>query len=100
MPCKIDHTDPECIPQSLCHTCNPHFAEAHTPERIQAFVDAQRQKLKADGLRQELLRTEGKIASMSRDGEPDPCYVPVKARIYGSLQRKAARLKLELEDAA
>lgn len=96
MNCKIDHS-PEGLPEFLCRTCHPDLEP--TPEQRHQHVLRARAAMERDGLKQELLRTQQKISSMSRDGEPDPCFVPLKARIYGSLVRKAARLQEQLSTA-
>lgn len=95
MNCKIDHT-PAGFPAFLCRICHPELIP--TEEKRQEYALRARAALERESLRQELLRTQQKISSMSREGEPDPCFVPVKARIYGSLQRKAARLHAKLEE--
>lgn len=94
MTCKLDHSSPEGFPSFLCRVCCPSLIP--TEEKRQEYAIRARAAIERESLRQQLLRTQQKISSMSRDGEPDPCYVPVKARIYGSLVRKAEKLQAQL----
>lgn len=97
MNCKLDHSA-EGFPAFLCRACHPELVP--TAEKRQEWADRTRAAQDKMNLQQELLRTRQKVESMSREGEPDPCFVPIKARVYGSLVKKVQRLEKELERVA
>jgi hypothetical protein len=93
MTCKIDHADPECIPEFLCRACHPEMvttaadiakAEAHDHEQRRQEQDAERAT-------RALRKAKARLRQLTNKGEPEDGTV--NATIAASMRRKIEQLE-------
>ena len=96
--CKIDHTDPEGIPEALCRACHPELILS--PEQ-RAALDAQEAEARRvaqarETKQRELLKTQRRLEKLEqRESKRGLCTVDEKLKI--ALETKAQRLLEELK---
>lgn len=93
MPCKLDHNQPDSLPEFLCRICHPELTP--TPEQRARAIAAERaaneQRYTAERNARQLRYAERDLAALEqRQLVPDS--VPDKIRI--GLRQKVERLKL------
>lgn len=93
---KCTHEGPDDFPEFLCRVCHPEListlaqrAAADADDRVKLAA-----KLAAENRDRELRRTEGKLASIVRNGEPPPGSVSSKIAV--SMRKKIERLRAEV----
>jgi hypothetical protein len=91
--CKIDHSDPECIPGFLCARCHPEtvLTPQEYTEALERLKTTQRTENAELQRKQELLRTQSKLAAIERRHHGD--VGGIDARIAKSLEAKIERLE-------
>ncbi len=90
MTCKLNHADPEVIPDFLCRACHP---ELNLTDEQRAQADnAERQERQAWHAHQELLRTRAKLAKTERAAERGG-NMGIEARKAKALRAKVAKLE-------
>jgi hypothetical protein len=96
--CKIDHTDPERLPEFLCRVCHPEIIL--TPEQ-RAALDAQEAEARRvaqarEAKQRELLKAQRRLEKLEqRERKRGLCTVDEKLKI--SLEAKVQRLSEELK---
>lgn len=93
MACKINHSDPECIPQFLCCACHPELVptpeeRAEELERLKAVVSAEATERQR---KQEIMRTAARLQALERRHHGD--IGGIDAKVAASLRTKLEKLE-------
>ena len=92
--CKLDHRDPEVIPNFLCRTCHPEMMPTPEQRALAEAKDAADARRRADiaSRDRQIGSAERDIEKMTRNGEPtkEPAI-----GILASIRKKLLRLQLE-----
>lgn len=93
MTCKLNHSDPEVIPQCLCYACHPEWHK--TPEQRAAEFAALREVAQVENTerqrREEIMRTQARLNALEQRHRGD--IGGIDAKVAKSLSAKLERLE-------